>query len=399
LIIESTILKQLEPTIQKVVQKIKEAVTNKQPIILRHHNDADGYCAGIALEKAILPLLYKNHTRERDMFFYYTRSPCTAPFYSYGDATRDVTNFLNNQKRFDMKAPLIIIVDNGSSDQDRAAIKKVKIYGAEVLVVDHHPIDKETDDVIDIHLNPHKIGSTYDFSAGMLCAEIGNLLHPGEYLFIAAVSATADRVTSKEAKAYVELVQKECKIDEGHLRRVSECLDYEAFFLGNMESRKPVHDLLDPKSNEHEKLIILLKDEIKKALETINKTTEHYSTITDNGDKLIATLPIDKLKRRNNYPRSGKIIGRLQDHLGKNTELNPELKPVISLGLNADSINFRCSQSIKGFDVNEIIHKLKQQLPHAQIDGGGHRVAGSMRFVEAAYDDVYEKVLDYVKKA
>jgi len=34
-------------------------------IIIRHHSDTDGYCAGFALERAILPLIEKQHVSEK----------------------------------------------------------------------------------------------------------------------------------------------------------------------------------------------------------------------------------------------------------------------------------------------------------------------------------------------
>ena len=35
----------------KAAQEIKLAIIQNRPIIVRHHNDTDGYCAGYALEK------------------------------------------------------------------------------------------------------------------------------------------------------------------------------------------------------------------------------------------------------------------------------------------------------------------------------------------------------------
>ncbi|MBT4823780.1 hypothetical protein HON88_01125, partial [Candidatus Woesearchaeota archaeon] len=41
---------------------------------------------------------------------------------------------------------------------------------------------------------------------------------------------------------------------------------------------------------------------------------------------------------------------------------------------------------------------LKNKLPYAQIDGGGHRVAGSINFVEAAKEEVISIVEEYINK-
>ncbi|MBT7927572.1 hypothetical protein HN695_04500, partial [Candidatus Woesearchaeota archaeon] len=137
--IKSEILNKLQPRINKVVSLIKQAIESKRPIWIRHHNDTDGYCAAIALERAILPLIHARQTKERDVFYHYSRLPSKAPYYDYADATKDVTNFMNRVTKFEAKPPMIIICDNGSSEQDIKAIKKVKIYGAKVIVIDHHP--------------------------------------------------------------------------------------------------------------------------------------------------------------------------------------------------------------------------------------------------------------------
>jgi len=203
--IESGILEKLRPRINKVVSLIKQAIDAKRPIWIRHHSDTDGYCAAVALERAILPLIYDRHTRERDQFYHYARLPSKTPYYDYADATKDVCNFMNRVTKFESKEPMIIICDTGSSEQDILAIKKAKIYGAKIIVIDHHPACKETESLVEAFVNPHLVGSTYDFSAGMVCAEIGNMLNPKVHgmEFIAAVAGIGDKVTSKEIDAYL----------------------------------------------------------------------------------------------------------------------------------------------------------------------------------------------------
>ena len=403
-LITSPLLSKLEPEIRKVAEKIRDAILRKQPIVIRHHNDTDGYTAGIALEQAILPLVQDKHNRERDVYLYYTRSPSTAPYYSLNDATRDITNFLNNKARFETKPPLIIILDNGSSEQDIPAIRKVKIYGASVIVIDHHPYAEEIDAIAEAHLNPHKVHSIYDYSAGMLCAEIAHLLERKNghikhcFEFIAAVSAKADRIQSEEAKMYIEKAKQKHNITEEGIKQVAECIDHEAFILGQTESRKITHDLLNPESEEHKPLVALLTEETKRKFEKQLFSTLHYAKIEDQGNKIIAKIDVEQIKQKNEYPRAGKIVGALQDNLISNKRYNKELKPVISLGVSNDSISFRCSRTLTKFDVNEIIKMIGQELPHTQISGGGHPFAGSIKFIEASRQEVLKIVDGYIKK-
>ena len=69
------------------------------------------------------------------------------------------------------------------------------------------------------------------------------------------------------------------------------------------------------------------------------------------------------------------------------------------MGMSSTGINFRSSNEIKSFDVNDIIAKLQKEFPYANVSGGGHRVAGSIRFIEAAGEDIHNFVLEYCKKA
>ena len=192
--IDSSVLHKLKPTIHELIELLKKAIDNKQPILLRHHADADGYTAGIALERALLPLIAGKHRRERDAFYYYQRLPSLTPYYGYEDATKDIQTFLRNADQFEMKAPLILLLDFGSGHESLPAIQKVKIYGASVAVVDHHPPADHITHAVAVHINPHLVGSTYDYSAGMLCAEIAHLiaaenkeLSDQHFYFIAAV--------------------------------------------------------------------------------------------------------------------------------------------------------------------------------------------------------------------
>jgi RecJ-like exonuclease len=45
----------------KAATEIRLAIFQNRPIIVRHHNDADGYSSGFALERAIIPLVSKQH--------------------------------------------------------------------------------------------------------------------------------------------------------------------------------------------------------------------------------------------------------------------------------------------------------------------------------------------------
>ena len=168
--IKSETLNKLEPKFIEAIDLIEKSIADKRPVLIRHHADCDGYCGGIAMQRAILSKMYKVHRRESDLFYYFRRLPSKAPYYDYTDVTKDISNFLNDAERFERKKPLIIVIDNGSSNQDLLSLKKLKIYGAKVIVIDHHPNNPANDEFIDVHVNPFLVGGNSDSTAGMICS-------------------------------------------------------------------------------------------------------------------------------------------------------------------------------------------------------------------------------------
>jgi len=137
-LIKSVILDKLKDRFVKAATEIRLAIIQQRPIIVRHHNDTDGYSSGYALERAILPLILKEHSGEKAGWEFFLRAPCAAPFYEIDDSIRDSANSLRNNAKFSNKMPLVIIADNGSSPEDLMAIKHGKIHGMDFIVVDHH---------------------------------------------------------------------------------------------------------------------------------------------------------------------------------------------------------------------------------------------------------------------
>ena len=88
-------------------------------------------------------------------------------------------------------------------------------------------------------------------------------------------------------------------------------------------------------------------------------------------------------------------MGKVGTILREQTEKQYK-KPTIALNITKTSISFRSSTEIKDFDVHKIIETIKKEIPHSNIDGGGHRVAGSIRFIEASFDEVIKTVNSYI---
>ena len=56
-LVKSDVLNRLKPKMREAAQKIRRAILDGRSILVRHHADADGICAGVAMEKALIPLI------------------------------------------------------------------------------------------------------------------------------------------------------------------------------------------------------------------------------------------------------------------------------------------------------------------------------------------------------
>ena len=80
-LIKSHILDKLKPSLMEAAKQIRLAVFKNRPIIIRHHNDADGYSSGYSLERAILPLVMAQHGTDKHSKQYCSKTPNISPFY------------------------------------------------------------------------------------------------------------------------------------------------------------------------------------------------------------------------------------------------------------------------------------------------------------------------------
>jgi Archaea-specific RecJ-like exonuclease, contains DnaJ-type Zn finger domain len=127
LIQDAPILQKLQPRLVKAAKAIRRAVLDGRSILVRHHADADGICAGVAVEKAVIPLLQEINPSNDAEWHYFRRSPSKAPFYEIEDVVKDLSFALEDQERHGQKLPLLVLLDNGSTEEDILALLKVKI--------------------------------------------------------------------------------------------------------------------------------------------------------------------------------------------------------------------------------------------------------------------------------
>jgi len=380
-LISSPILDKLKDRYIKAATEIRLAILQNRPIIVRHHNDTDGYSSGFTLEKAILPLIEKQHGLGKAPWEFYLRAPCAAPFYEIDDSIRDTAMSLRNEAKFSNKMPLIIIADNGSSQEDLMAIQQGKIHGIDFIVVDHHYFEKDviSQEVL-VHINPFLVGEDgAKFSAGMLCTELAYFINNSveNVSQIAAMAGLADRIDNPSAmNAYLKVAEQE-GYSKNLLNDISTVIDFVSAKLRFMEAREYIEVLFGEPRNRQKNLVALMAPyirnleskglEIAKSaakIEKIGKTSLQYIDIEN-------TFPGFGF-----YPKPGKSIGLIHDYL----QSSKNITNLVTVGIMSTAITIRATDE-SNFSVHDLISLLNKELPNAFVEGGGHKNAGSITFI------------------
>ena len=391
-LVQSEIMTRLLPAMKQVAKEIRRAVLKSQPIVVRHHADADGITAAVAIENAILPLIKEVGGPDAE-YYNYRRAPSKAPFYELEDVTKDLTYALEDQTRHGQKMPLIVLMDNGSTEEDVPAMRQAQVYGMEMLVVDHHHPHKIVDQFLIAHVNPAHQGGDFGLTTGMLATEIARMIHPGveeKIRHFPAVSAVGDRSEAPEAALYIKLV--EDKYGREDLKKVALALDYEAFWLRFNEGRGLINDILClGRLDRHRRIVDLLCEQANAAIDEQLRASmgNVKSTKLPNGI-IMNVLDVENFAHKFTFPPPGKTSGEVHDRLCKKFDG----KPVVTIGYGPDFAVLR-SRAVR-MNIPQMVKELMEEIPNGGVSGGGHLVVGSIKFVGGMRKDVLAKLAEKI---
>ncbi|MBP7070830.1 MAG: DHH family phosphoesterase [Methanothrix sp.] len=391
-LVQSEVMTRLLPAMKQVAKEIRRAVLKSQPIVVRHHADADGITAAVAIENAILPLIKEVGGPDAE-YYNYRRAPSKAPFYELEDVTKDLTYALEDQTRHGQKMPLIVLMDNGSTEEDVPAMRQAQVYGMEMLVVDHHHPHKIVDQFLIAHVNPAHQGGDFGLTTGMLATEIARMIHPGveeKIRHFPAVSAVGDRSEAPEAALYIKLV--EDKYGREDLKKVALALDYEAFWLRFNEGRGLINDILClGRLDRHRRIVDLLCEQANAAIDEQLRASmgNVKSTKLPNGI-IMNVLDVENFAHKFTFPPPGKTSGEVHDRLCKKFEG----KPVVTIGYGPDFAVLR-SRAVR-MNIPQMVKELMEEIPNGGVSGGGHLVVGSIKFVGGMRKDVLAKLAEKI---
>lgn len=397
-LVEWDVLDRLEPSLAELATTLRQAIIESRPVRVRHHADGDGMCAAVPVTIALERFAAAVHHDASSPDHLVSRAPSKAPYYEMEDATRDLNRALRDRDRHGQRLPLVLMLDNGSTEEDVPAYRNLAHYDIPIAVVDHHHPDPEaTGDLLAHHVNPYLIGEDYRVTTGMLCVEIARMIDPtltDDLHHLPAVAGLADRSSAKAMEAYLDLAS-----DAGYTRedltQIGDALDYAAHWLKFHSGDTVVRDILgiEAEPATHRAIVEHFAGQARAAIDDqLKAATPHLvSTTLENGATLYR-LDVDAHAHRFRYPAPGKTTGAIHD--AKVTEFDD---PTVTLGFGPDFCVMR-SDGVR-LDFPTIVDDLRDEMPGAGISGGGHLVVGSIKFVPGQREAVVDALIDRIGMA
>ncbi|MFC7166223.1 DHH family phosphoesterase [Halospeciosus flavus] len=392
-------MEELYPELREVARFLRRTVLEGRPIRMRHHADGDGMCASVPVQLALEKFIDATHEDPDATRHLLRRLPSKAPYYEMEDATRDLNFSLEDQARHGQKLPLLLMLDNGSTEEDTPAYRTLSHYDIPIVVVDHHHPDPEAvEPLVDAHVNPYTHGEDYRITTGMMCVELARLVAPeldDELDHVPAVAGLADRSKADAMSDYLELAR-EAGYDEEFLQQISEALDYEAFMLRYDAGRELINDVLnvgDVDETRHRELVEFLADRADQDVEEqLDAAMSHVESERVASGANLYKIDLENYAHRFTYPAPGKTTGEIHDRKVVETG-----EPVITIGYGPDFAVLR-SDGVR-LDIPKMVSDLNDEFPGAGVSGGGHLVVGSIRFVKGMREEVLDALVEKMADA
>ncbi|MFB6303822.1 MAG: OB-fold nucleic acid binding domain-containing protein, partial [Haloferacaceae archaeon] len=229
-------------TLREAATDVRRAVFEGRPVVVRHAATADGYVAGAAIERAVLPLVREEHAQADAEYHYFDRRPLDDAVYSMEAATNDATRMLSDRERFDEQLPLVVLAGVGSTAESVDGLRLLGVYGAERAVVDAAPADDEVAEEVETLVDPTRDGADVsDLTTGALAATLAAGVNADVRDDLSHLPATS--YWEDAPSAYVDLASEAGYAPED-TRRLREAVALEAYYQSYEDKRELVRDLL-----------------------------------------------------------------------------------------------------------------------------------------------------------
>ena len=354
---------------------IRRAVLEGRPIVVRHSATADGYVAGVAIERATLPLVREEHQSSDAEYHYFDRRPLEGSVYDMDDATGDVTGMLSNQERHGEKFPLFVFVAAAGTAESLDGLELLDVYGARRVVVDERAVDDEIAEAVDSLVAPSREGAP-ETTATALAATIAagvNSDVQSDLEHLPAVSFWEDT-----PEAYTDLAS-EAGYAAETTEEIREAIALEAYYQSYEDKRELIIDLLfAEQTDDVTGLAGHVSEQFREKMDTEVETAEaNIEERTVDGEQ-IAVLDTEAYTHRYEFPPTELLLDELARRHRE--------EYVALVGFDTDEAYVRSDADV---DVRAIVDAASEEAGAAGLDARGAR-EGRIEFLagerEAAQD-------------
>jgi RecJ-like exonuclease len=366
-------------------EAVRRAVLQTRPIVVRHAATADGYIAGAAVERAVLPLIREEHAKADAEYHFFDRRPLDDAVYGMDAATNDVTRMLEDQDRHGEKLPLVLLVGTGSTAPSADGLDLLSVYGAPRVVVDAAEADAEIVEAADSLVNPALEGAdTSDLSTGALSANLAAAINEEVREDLSHLPAASYWEGAPEA--YLELAS-EAGYDEDSLRELREAVALEAYYQSYEGKRELITDLLFEGSvaggaEAARDLAAHVSEQFREKLETELETARANVETHETGGVRFVTLDSDAYTHRFDFPPTTLLLDEL--HRSERDD-----GPTATLALGTDELYLRTTGDV---DVRQVAETAREFADDAGITAHGVR-EGRIEFLSGRRDAVEDAVV------
>jgi RecJ-like exonuclease len=379
-----------DPSVEAVLGEVREAATSirravieSRPVIIRHAATVDGYLAGAAIERAVLPLIENEHTDADAVYHLFDRRPLDGA-YDMDDATNDVTSMLDAYDRHEQKHPLFVFAATGSTRDSLDGFDLLRIYDANAIVVDGgtNGTDGAITDAVNTTVNPGLAGSSEDVnenttSATALATAIA--VHINNDVRDDLPHLPAASFWENTPDMYVDLASEKDygTTDTEHLR---EAVALEAYYQSYDGKRELTADLLfEESSGLRDQISEQFREKLASEVETAEENLDHRAE----GGVAFAVLDTDAFTHRFDFPPTALLLEEIHRRNRDGT--------FVTLGVGENEITIRSTASI---DIDEIAQNVEENVTNAGIAAyDGHN---RIEFVIGKRDRVVENVVDAI---
>jgi RecJ-like exonuclease len=197
---------------------------------------------------------------------------------------------------------------------------------------------------------------------------------------LAGVSVVGDRAEG-EVEKYIELTG----LSKEELQDIALAIEYEGFYLRFRPSSYIMHEILGfGRKDRQKKLVEMLSGYAKQAIEEQVKTAMEGVKIQElpNG-VVLAALDVENYAKKFTFPPPGKLTGEVHDRLKQ------KYPRIVTIGYGPDFAVIR-SEGVE-LDIPRFVRELQEEV-NAGVEGGGHLVVGSIKFIPAKRKEVLARL-------